>query len=84
MYCSSSLQDATGLRVYFDKALHHCLLYDHEVDECEKVRILSMDIPHHMSGGVSVHLHLNRKYGSVRATLLMLPIKVLPDAYAPL
>ena len=31
------MQAATGLRVYFDKALKHCLLYDHEIEECEKV-----------------------------------------------
>lgn len=27
--------------MYFDKALHHCLLYDHEVEECEQVSFLS-------------------------------------------
>ena len=31
------MQDATGLKMYFDKALYHCLLYDHEVEECEQV-----------------------------------------------
>lgn len=32
-----ALQAANGLRVYFDKALHQFLLYDHELEECEKV-----------------------------------------------
>ena len=36
---ANSLQDAVGLRTYFDKALHHCLLYDHELEECEQVLV---------------------------------------------
>jgi len=43
-------QDATGLRVYFDKALHHCLLYDHEVSEYEEV-LADGVVPSSLYGG---------------------------------
>lgn len=43
-------QAATGLRVYFDKALHPCLLYDHEVEECEKV-LTEGTVPSTLYGG---------------------------------